>query len=87
MNETRIIAAAVSRIMGQVDLEALTKIHDAEKNAQQASMNLGNSAQCHAQNVARKVCLETIEALPPYAVSRIKHEFKLAARELEDITK
>ena len=86
MDETKIIAGAVSRIIGQVDLEALKKIFKAEKNAHQASISLGNNAQWHAQNVANKVCLEAIEALPPYSIARIKNEFKLAARELEDLT-
>ena len=86
MDETKIIAVLFSRIMNQLDLEELGRIYEAEKAVAQANRHLGLNAQLKAGGLSRQAKHETIEALPPYAIARIKNEIKLAARELEDLT-
>lgn len=80
-----LMAQSLARILGQLDINDLRKIHDAEMNAWHASAQLGNSAQLQAQNISRQVTAEVFAALPDYAIGRLESEFKSTARDLEVI--
>ena len=81
-----LIAQSMARIIGQLDINDLRKIHEAEANAWEASAQLGNSAQVQAQTISRWVTAEVFAALSDYRIDRIESEFKSTARDLEVIT-
>ena len=83
--ETRreIMAQSIARIIGQLDINDLRKIHDAEMNSWHASSHLGNSAQVQAQAISRQVTADVFAALSDYRIDRIESEFKSTARDLE----
>ena len=83
MSKRERMAQSLARIIGQLSLADIRKIHEAEENAWRASQQLGISAQIQAQNISRQVTADVFGALSDYAADRIEGEFKGTARDLE----
>ena len=82
----KIISDTVQRLIGQLSLEDLTAIYEAEQNAWRASAQLGISSQIAAQDCARTVTREIIAGLSDYKINRMEQELKVSARDLAKYT-
>ncbi len=78
-----IISDAMQRIIGQLSLDQLKAIYEAEQNAWHASAHLGNSAQIAAQDVSRTVTREIFTGMSDYLIDRMEQDIKVSARDLE----
>ncbi len=82
-----IISEAMQRIIGQLSLDQLKAIYEAEENALRASQQLGISAQIAAQDAARTVTREIFAGLSDYSIDRMEQDIKVSARDLNKINK
>ena len=78
---TKIIAAAVQRIIGQLSFDTLTAIHEAQAFEVHAR-DQSTSAQVRSRNAASTLTRELIEQLSEYQLDQIEAQLKLASRDL-----
>jgi hypothetical protein len=82
----KIISDTVQRLIGQLSLEDLAAIYEAEQDAWHASAQLGISSQIAAQDYARTVTREIIAGLDDYSIDRMEQNLKVSARDLAKYT-
>ena len=78
------MSRAVCEIIGTLDLETLTKMHNAERKSIHASAQLGMSSQLAAQAESIATAYDALAALTEYQLRGFEFEFRATVRELDE---